>query len=145
MLAVSACLAGFPCRYDNKSCTEAEIAESVQSLEAIALCPEQLAGLPTPRNPAEIVGGDGFDVLEKRAKVIDNEGHDVTEIYVKGAYEALAFCQERGITSVVLKEGSPTCGSSQIYDGTFSGRKVPGVGVATALLIQHGIQVNGKG
>ncbi|MGC5326146.1 DUF523 domain-containing protein [Brevibacillus sp. SYSU BS000544] len=145
MLAVSACLAGFPCRYDHKSCTEVEIAQIVQTSQAIPLCPEQLAGLPTPRDPAEIVGGDGFDVLEKRAKVIDSEGHDVTEIYVKGAYEALAFCQERGITSVVLKDGSPTCGSQQIYDGTFSGRKIPGAGVATALLVQNGIQVNGKG
>lgn len=145
MLAVSACLAGIPCRYDHQSCTEVEMAEAVQSSLAIPLCPEQLAGLPTPRNPAEIVGGDGYDVLEKRAKVMDSEGNDVTEIYVKGAYEALAFCRERGITSVFLKEGSPTCGSQQIYDGTFSGKKIPGVGVATALLIQNGIKVNGKG
>lgn len=144
MLAVSACLAGYRCRYDSKSCNVVDIAELVETSMAIPLCPEQMADLPTPRNPAEIVGGNGYDVLEKRAKVMDSEGNDVTEDYVRGAYEALAFCQQKGITSVILKDGSPTCGSNQIYDGSFRGKTVPGVGVATALLIQNGIKVIGE-
>jgi uncharacterized protein YbbK (DUF523 family) len=138
---VSACFAGIHCRYDQKHNRIAEIQELVRKGEAIPVCPEQMGGLPTPRNPAEIVGGDGYDVLDGKARVIDNQGNDVTEAFVRGAYEALEMAKTLGATEAILKERSPSCGSCMIYDGQFRGQKKPGVGVTTALLKRHGIKV----
>ncbi|MGF7086482.1 uncharacterized protein YbbK (DUF523 family) [Kroppenstedtia sanguinis] len=138
---VSACFAGVHCRYDKKHNLIEEIRKLVQEGKAIPVCPEQMGGLSTPRNPAEIVGGDGDDVLEGKAKVIDNRGNDVTQQFVEGAQEALAMAQSVGATEAILKERSPSCGSCRIYDGTFSKSKKAGRGVTAALLRRHGIRV----
>lgn len=138
---VSACFAGINCRYDRKNNKIEEIRKLVREGKAIPVCPEQMGGLPTPRNPAEIVGGDGDDVLDGKAKVIDRQGNDVTQQFVEGAREALAMAKAVGAKEAVLKERSPSCGSCMIYDGTFRKSKKEGSGVTAALLRRHGIQV----
>lgn len=138
---VSACFTGIHCRYDQNHCKIEEIQKLVKNGEAVPVCPEQMGGLSTPRNPAEIVGGSGEDVLDGKAKVIDNQGCDVTEAYIKGAYQALQKAKEIGATEAILKEKSPSCGSCQIYNGTFAGKKKVGQGVTTALFRRHGMKV----
>ncbi|BCJ85472.1 DUF523 domain-containing protein [Effusibacillus dendaii] len=141
MKVVSACLVGCECRYDKKSAWQEDIEQFVTDRSAVPICPEQLGGLPTPRNPAEIVGGDGFDVLAGRARVIDSQGNVVTKEFVDGAYQALQLARTAGATEAILKERSPSCGSHMIYDGSFSGAKKAGVGVTAALFMQNGIAV----
>jgi len=141
MIVISACLAGVHCRYDRGHNGIAAIEDLIRAGKALPVCPEQLGGLPTPRNPAEIVGGDGDDVLDGRARVIDNQGRDVTEAFVQGAYQALRIAQAAGARVAVLKESSPSCGSHRIYDGTFRKQKKPGHGVTAALFRRHGIRV----
>ena len=113
----------------------------IEAKEAIAVCPELLGGFSTPREPAEIIGGNGEDVLDGKAKVIEKSGRDVTELYIKGAYLTLKKAIEVNATVVVLKEYSPSCGSSMIYNGEFIGEKKAGNGVTAALLIRNGLQV----
>ena len=138
---VSACFAGVHCRFDQRHAREELIEEMVKRGEAIPVCPEQLGGLSTPRLPAEIVGGDGDDVLDGEAKVIDKAGNDVTEAFIRGAEQVLALAKKIGAKEAILKEKSPSCGSCWIYDGSFSGRKRAGWGVTAALLRRHGIRV----
>lgn len=138
-LAVSACLLGEPCRYNGTGKLDEAITARARAAGALALCPEVLGGLSTPRQPSEIVGGDGEDVLQGRAKVVDREGRDVTAAFIKGAEEALALCQSAGVEEAVLKARSPSCGAGTIYDGSFCGQCRPGWGVTAALLRRHGI------
>jgi len=141
MIIVSACMAGLAVRYDGNSYLVEGIARLVREGKAILVCPEQLGGFPTPRPPAEIQNGDGYDVLDGKAKVIDQQGEDVTEEFIRGAQRALEAAQAAGATKAVLKENSPSCGSHFIYSGTFNGEKVRGVGVTTALFKRNGIEV----
>jgi uncharacterized protein YbbK (DUF523 family) len=141
MIVVSACLAGLPVRYNGSDSLEKKIHKLVSEKKAVTVCPELLGGLETPRQPAEIVGGNGEDVLQGKARVIDLAGADVTDAFIKGANETLNFVQKMRATTVVLKEFSPSCGSGSIYDGTFTGEKVQGHGVTAALLIRYGIRV----
>lgn len=105
------------------------------------VCPEVDGGLGTPRPPAEIVGGDGADVLAGRAQVMTVDGADVTEAYIAGADRALVAAQRSGARAAILKARSPSCGCGAIYDGTFSRTLTPGDGVTAALLQAHGIEV----
>lgn len=141
MILVSSCLAGLEVRYNGTHCLNKEILQMLDENKAVTVCPELLGGFLTPREPAEIIGGDGFDVLDGKARVIEKSGGDVTELYIKGAYATLSKAQDLDATAVVLKEFSPSCGSSMIYNGEFQGRKIPGIGVTTALLKRNGIQV----
>lgn len=100
----------------------------------IPVCPEQLGGLPTPRLPSE----------RREGGVFDRGGKDVTAQYRQGAEEVLRLARLYGCTHAVLKERSPSCGSGQIYDGSFSHVLVPGSGVAAELLAQNGITVLGE-
>lgn len=139
---VSACLLGQPVRYDGRASGHPDILQGWQREgRVIPLCPEVAGGLSTPRPAAEIPGGQGRAVLEGQAQVLTVEGEDVTAAFVQGARLALALVQRHGIGIAVLKSGSPSCGNLLTYDGTFSGRKVPGEGVTTALLRQAGVQV----
>jgi uncharacterized protein YbbK (DUF523 family) len=140
-MIVSACFAGIHCRFDQRHNRIDAIQRLVRKGRAIPVCPEQMGGLPTPRNPAEIVGGDGDDVLDGRARVVDNQGNDVTEAFLAGAREALAMAKAIGAKKAILKERSPSCGSCAIYDGTFSKTLKAGMGVTAALLRRHGIEV----
>ncbi|NLW17682.1 MAG: DUF523 domain-containing protein [Firmicutes bacterium] len=140
-ILVSACLAGFPCRYDCKSKPNREVMILVAAGLALPVCPEQLGGLPTPRSAAEIVGGDGHDVLAGKARVINGTGADVSDEFVRGARAVAQLARLYGVKIALLQERSPSCGTSQVYDGTFSRRLRPGAGVAAARLAQLGIEV----
>ncbi len=141
MILISACLLGWPVRYDGGHCLNQTLKPLFDRGLALAVCPEQLGGLPTPRLAAEIIGGDGADVLAGRARVCDAAGADVSSAYIDGAHRALALVQQHGATAVILKANSPSCGSRTIYDGRFQGCLKAGVGVTAALLYQHGVLV----
>ncbi|HYF91293.1 MAG TPA: DUF523 domain-containing protein [Symbiobacteriaceae bacterium] len=144
MILVSACLAGCNCRYDGKNKTVAAVERLLREGQAIPVCPEQMGGLSTPRLPSEIVGGSGEDVLSGTARVVDSAGHDVTAQFIRGAAEVLELALAVGADTVVLKERSPSCGSTAIYDGTFTGAAIPGMGVTAAMLQTHGIRVSSE-
>ena len=140
---VSACLLGQPVRYDggHQLAHHPVLAQG----QVVAICPEVAGGLPTPRPPAEITtGGSGASVLSGRAQVRDGAGDDVTDAFARGARLALQLAHKHGIRVAVLKDFSPSCGSSHIYDGHFAGRKVAGDGVTSALLRDAGIVVFGE-
>ena len=142
-ILVSACLLGEPVRYDGR-CKELEypqLDELLKQDRVIGFCPEVAGGLPVPRDAAEIQTGDGYAVLDRLARVISSNGRDVTDSFLQGAHQALALCQQHAIRVAVLTELSPSCGSSQIYDGSFNRIRIHGVGVTTALLERHGISV----
>lgn len=141
MIIVSSCLAGMKVRYNGTDCLDQGIRHLLDKGKAVAVCPELMGGFSTPREPAEIIGGDGKAVLGGQARVVDRTGNDVTSMYVEGAYAALEKARSLAATLVVLKENSPSCGSSMIYNGEFAGVKVPGEGVTAALLRLHGIEV----
>ncbi len=138
---VSACLAGRACRFDGSANHDDEVGRLVAQGRAVLVCPEEEGGLGTPRPPAEIVGGDGHDVLAGRARVVTHEGVDVTEAYLEGARIALERAQETGAEVAILKARSPSCGRGCIYDGSFSGTAVAGDGVTAALLGSSGVRV----
>ena len=141
MYIVSACLAGVCTRYDAKIYEDNNIIKLIDSKQVILVCPEQLGGLSTPRPPAEIVGGDGNDVLEGKAKVINKNGEDVTKSFIKGAEETLRIAELYKVNKAILKRSSPSCGCGRIYDGSFSGNKIDGDGITSALLKKNGIEV----
>lgn len=137
---VSACLAGIPCRYDGRARPDTH-ATTLVNAGALPVCAEVLAGFPTPRRPAEIVGGDGEDVLEGRARVIEDTGMDVTRGLVEGARQAADAAVRAGVGHAVLQAGSPSCGCGWIYDGTHTGTRRPGMGVFAAELLRRGITI----
>jgi uncharacterized protein YbbK (DUF523 family) len=138
---VSACLAGLPFRFDGSAGHESAVTRLVEEGRAVLICPEVDGGLGTPRPPAEIVGGDGRDVFEGRARVLTRHGKDVTDAYVAGARIALEAARKSGATTAVLKARSPSCGKGRIYDGTHSKTLRSGDGVTVALLEASGITV----
>ena len=141
-LLVSRCLLGHRVRYDGgASGPYGQLARWQEEGRIIALCPEVAGGLPTPRAPAEIPGGQGSDVLNGLAPVMTSEGEDVTAAFMDGAQQALALVNRHGIRIAILKANSPSCGNVQTYDGSFSGVKVEGQGVTAALLAGAGVQV----
>lgn len=147
MYLICACMAGIACRYNNVSKASEEVQRILTSDEDYHLfCPESLGGLPCPRPMAEIVGGDGKDVLEGRAKVMDAEGKDVTEAFIRGAEISLAIAEDlrskiKTNLKVFLYPNSPSCGVGKIYDGTFTGTLREGNGVAAQLLIDNGFEL----
>ena len=137
-IIVSACLTGALCRYDGGHRLDENVMRLSPEVELVPLCPEQMGGLTTPRRPSEIIGGDGDDVLEGRARVVDAEGKDVTAQFIKGAKEGLAIAKRIDVKKAVMKEKSPSCGVHRIYR---NGILVSGKGVLTALLLREGIEV----
>ena len=136
MIIVSACLAGYRCRYDGKTVPDEEIVALVKSGGAVPVCPEMMGGLPCPRIPAERTK-DGL-------RVVTREGKDVTEAFKLGASEALRMAMLFGCEKAILKAKSPSCGCGQIYDGTFSGALIEGDGVTADLFRKNGIAVQVK-
>lgn len=132
-ILMSACLCGEHCRYDGKANTiENKIMNTWKEEGRIVMvCPEMAGGLPVPRDPAEIIGN----------KVISKSGRDVTSEYAEGAGEALRLARENDVIFCIMKENSPSCGSHEVYDGTFSGKKVFGMGIAAAMLEENGFRV----
>lgn len=144
MKIVSACLAGIKCRYDGGTKPCPKIIELVKTGMAIPVCPEQLGGLTTPRISQEIQGGSGEEVLDGRCKVLNKEGRNVTENFLRGAEETLRIARLFSAEEFIGKTKSPSCGCGQIYDGSFAGKLIVGDGVTTALLKRNGINVRNE-
>lgn len=141
MILVSGCLIGINCKYNGGHNLTEELLRTLKNKGIAPVCPEQLGGLATPRVPAEIVGGDGASVLDGYGRVVNKNGEEVTEAFIKGAQETLRLAQLLDVDTAVLKARSPSCGCGAIYDGTFSGELKQGDGVAAALLKRNGIAV----
>ncbi|KLN61043.1 hypothetical protein WH96_10590 [Kiloniella spongiae] len=132
-ILVSACLMGKPVRYDGRYASQGT--EKLHLLQKqgrmVLLCPEVAGGLPTPRSPAERISD----------RIQDQTGKDFTDAFIRGAEKALTMCQDHNIKIAILKEGSPSCGSDFIYDGSFTGTKINGSGIVTDLLRANGVSV----
>ena len=130
-LLISACLCGKNTKYNGKNNCIDHLNKLEEAFELFLICPEVMGGLSTPRDPSEIL----------QDKVFSNKGKDVTKEFDLGAKKALDIALENNITIALLKESSPSCGSNLIYDGTFSGKKIAGEGIATRLLNENHIKV----
>lgn len=138
---VSACLAGINCTFRGANNLDKRIKKLVESGKAVALCPEVSGSLGVPREKIELVGGDGYDVLDGKARAVSAGGKDVTGNVIAGANSVLETVKKYGIKEAILKSNSPTCGCGHIYDGTFSKKLIPGDGVLAALLKRNGVAV----
>lgn len=171
-ILVSACLLGVNCRYDGKNGTSLEVLALLKNFNLIPVCPEQLGGMKTPREPAECIkqktgtetrkkdkrritepenkGRESSRALAERkteelvTRVVNRAGEDVTERFEKGAGEVLRLAGLYGCKRAILKERSPSCGYGRIYDGTFTGKKIPGNGITAQLLEKNGIEIIGE-
>ena len=141
MYIVSACLCGVNCKYSGGNNKNEKCMKLLREGRAILVCPEQMGGMNTPRNPVEIVGTAKEIIEEKKGKLVDCEGNNNTESFIKGAYEVLNIVRETGINRAILKEGSPSCGCNLVYDGTFSGKRVAGKGITAYILEKEGVNV----
>lgn len=130
-IMVSACLLGENCKYNGGNNYSERVAAFLEGQEVFSVCPEVMGGLPVPRVPSEILDG----------VVTSQDGRNVDEEFRLGARLALEKAQREKVELVVLQSRSPSCGVKQVYDGTFSGRKVPGQGVFAQLLQKNGFAV----
>lgn len=139
MIIVSSCLLGISARYDGGHNASELLLRYAGRGCFLPLCPEQLGGLSTPRQPAEITGGDGQDVLAGRARVIGQSGVDLTAAFTRGAEQLLTIVRTFPVTAAILKARSPSCGVGRIYDGSFSHTQTAGSGVAAVVLAALGL------
>lgn len=137
MILVSACLAGLCCRYDGRDNSVEWVRELVAQGKALPVCPEQLGGLTTPREPSEI----SRDTSEGTSRVVSRDGEDLTEAFLRGAGEGMKLVELVGVHCAVLKERSPSCGVHKVYSGSFDGVLVPGEGMMAGLLRKAGVAV----
>lgn len=128
-IIVSACLLGHNCKYNGGNNRNQDIIDFVRNHEVLALCPELLGGLSTPRQPAEIQNGIVTNV----------SGESVDTPFRKGAQAALEIAIREKAELAILQPRSPSCGCKQIYDGTFSRRLIKDKGIFAQLLSEHGI------
>jgi len=142
-ILVSGCLNGRPIRFDSTNVSvESEIWDRWEAeRRLVAFCPELAAGFPVPRPPAEIVGSTASEVLQGRGRVEEDNGTDVTDMFVEGARLAAQRAVAEGCVMAVLTDGSPSCGTTYTYDGSFTGGTVEGMGVTARLLRDHGLRV----
>ncbi|MFK5954084.1 MAG: DUF523 domain-containing protein [Desulfobacterium sp.] len=142
-ILISGCLLGLDVRYDNKiqPVENKILIEWQQEGRLVVVCPEVEGGLLVPRPPAEIVEGTGEDVLNGKAGLLNERGEDVTAAFIRGADVALELVKRFSIRVAILKEKSPSCGSTSIYDGSFTRKRIPGQGVTAALLRKNGVKV----
>ncbi len=131
MILVSACLIGENCKYDGGNNYCEAVIDYLSDKPYISICPEVCGGLRTPRTPSEIING----------AVIDKYGNDKSAAFASGAEEAALICDSLNIKLAILKEYSPSCGVSYIYDGSYNGRKISGSGITAALLRRQGVTV----
>lgn len=145
-ILVSACLIGWPVRFDGaaKTAHHPLLARWAEEGRLVPLCPETMAGLATPRPAAEIEPrAAAADVLAGRARIRDATGGDHTAAFLEGARIAVATARVRSVRFALTTDGSPSCGVARIADGDFSGKKRPGEGVAVRALRDAGVEVFG--
>lgn len=140
MYVISRCLLGVNCKYNGGNNLREDVVEFIKGQEYITICPECTGGLTSPREPAELFA------CQSGIKVIDRAGRDVTKEFVTGAelsMQAVHNCEAEGkvIEGAILKANSPSCGCGLIYDGSFSGKLIPGNGVFAQMLEEHGVKV----
>lgn len=131
MIIVSACLAGVECRYNGEAFAIPEVVELVKRGQAIPVCPEVLGNLPIPRIRAE----------KRNERVFSEDGHNLTDQFLKGAQIAVNIAKEAGCKKAILKSKSPSCGCGWIYDGSFSGKLIKGDGIFCSLVKKEKIAV----
>ncbi len=134
MILVSSCLLGVACRYDGGSVPNVSLIRGLAGERVLPVCPEVLGGLPIPRHPARLQEGDGFSVLDGKARLVDASGRDVTSEFLLGAHKTLELARKFGVTECRLKSRSPSCGSVAHPDRP--------VGVTAALLMRQGFTVH---
>jgi uncharacterized protein YbbK (DUF523 family) len=142
-IIVGGCLNGRPIRFNE---TAVEVGSAIWDRwqsegRLVSFCPELAAGFGVPRPPAEIVGTGAALVLQRRAVVLEDNGTDVTEMFIAGAELAVERALSAGCVAAVLTDGSPSCGTTYIYDGGFAGGTTPGMGVTAQMLTDRGIAV----
>lgn len=142
-ILISACLLGERVRHDGRgaSIIGGRLDRWRAEGRLVPICPEVAGGLPVPRPAAELLGGDGHGVWAGGARVVTIGGRDVTAAFRSGARAALELARRHSIRVAVLKDRSPSCGSSSVYDGAFDGTRIDGAGVTAALLRAEGIRV----
>jgi uncharacterized protein YbbK (DUF523 family) len=142
-ILISACLLGEKVRYNGRDAfTDSPIiARWHREGRIVPFCPEVAGGLGVPRPAAELQGGSGADVLDGLLRIATAAATDVTDAFLSGARRALATATAERVRLAVLKDGSPSCATTYLYDGSFSGRRRSGAGVTAALLERHGIRV----
>lgn len=140
---ICACLLNIACPYTGKLAKKrlAGVALANAGLHLVPVCPEQMGGLPTPRKPAEITGGDGFDVLNGKGLVRTEDGEVFTDSFIRGAQAVLEIARITHARAMVTQNRSPSCSCNGIYDGTFSHTLIPGMGVCAALLHQNNLEL----
>ena len=130
-IMVSACLLGSNCKYNGGNNRNEDLLRRLAGHEVIPVCPEVAGGLPVPRVPAEIVDG----------RVMSREGQDVDDAFRSGAASVLEIALQEQPDLIILQSRSPSCGAREIYDGSFSGKLVPGQGVFAAFACENGFRV----
>ena len=128
---VSACLLGENCTYDGGNNRNEALLEMLAGHEIIPVCPEVAGGLPVPRIPVEIVDG----------RAVNRNGEDMDGAFRKGAEKTLEIAAREKPDLIILQSRSPSCGVKEIYDGTFTGKKIPGHGIFAGMAINAGYQV----
>ncbi|RXI49004.1 DUF523 domain-containing protein [Clostridium tetani] len=141
LIIISACLCGVNCKYNGKNNLKEGVEKLLKEGKLIPVCPEQLGGMETPREPHEIVDSTALEVLRGKGKVLSITYKDSTDKFIKGAYETLRMAKDLGVTEAILKSNSPSCGFGTIYDGNFSGNKIKGNGVTAELLKRENIKI----
>ena len=132
IIGVSACLLGINCKYNGSHNLNQKVIDYIRGKEVVLICPEVFGGLGTPRIPCEI---------QNRGLIINENGLDVTENFEKGKKMTLELLKLNGCKEVILKDGSPSCGYLTIYDGSFSGKRIKGLGVTAKYLIKNKIDI----
>lgn len=142
-LLICTCLLDIACPYNGKLAKKRldTLALADAYYHFVPVCPEQAGGLSTPRKPAEIKGGDGFDVLNNHALVKTEGGENFTDYFIRGAQAVLEIARVTHATGMVTQRRSPSCSCNGIYDGTFSHTLIPGMGVCAALLQQNDMEL----
>lgn len=135
-IAVSACLLGFACHYDGLSKLNHSVIKKIKGMKVIPICPEVLGGMTTPRIPSEIQK-DGITVLNRQSQ-------DVTIFFQTGRTSTLDILRQNDCKQAILQNGSPSCGTTCVYDGSFTNNKIKGEGITCQYLKANGIEVIGE-
>ena len=130
-IMVSACLLGENCKYDGGNNRNEALLEMLAGQEIIPVCPEAAGGLPVPRVPVEIVNG----------RAVNRNGEDVDEAFRRGAEKMMELTEREKPDLIILQSRSPSCSVNEIYDGTFTGKKIPGHGIFADMAISAGYKV----
>ncbi len=132
VITVSACLLGYNCKYNGKNNFDPKLVKYLKDNIVLPICPEEFGGLTTPRIPSEI---------QKDGRILNELGQDVSCCFQRGLLVTLEMMRHHQSTKAILKDGSPSCGFTQIYDGSFTGTKKEGMGATAKHLFQNGVTI----